>query len=82
MSDERKYWLDEPRNVTRLYVALLVVCALLVVTDLILHRHADFSWEGLPGFYGAFGFVAFFGIVMAGKHLRKLLKRPEDYYDR
>jgi hypothetical protein len=34
------------------------------------------------GFYGVFGFAAFWLIVIAGKHLRKVLMREEDYYDR
>ena len=29
-----------------------------------------------------FGFTAFFTIVILGKHLRRFLKREEDYYDR
>jgi len=82
MSDERRYWLDEPRNVDRLFWGLAVVCGLLVVVDFFLHRHAHFSFEEFPGFYGALGFVAFFLIVLAGRYLRRVLQRPEDYYDR
>ena len=46
-----------------------------------MHRHAYSGWEGFPNFYGFFGFAAFWCIVIAGKHLRKILWRPEDYYD-
>lgn len=81
MSSERKRWLDEPRNVTRLVWALALVCAALVIGDLAYHKHAHFGFEGWFGIYGFFGFAAFFFIVMAGKHLRKILMRPEDYYD-
>jgi hypothetical protein len=35
-----------------------------------------------PGFYGAFGYVAFLMIVLAGTYLRKLVMREEDYYVR
>ena len=31
---------------------------------------------------GLFGFIAFIFIVFAGKALRKLVMRDEDYYDR
>lgn len=78
---DRKRWLDDPANVTRLYVALCVVCGLLLVAELFVHRHPHFGWEALPFFHAGFGFVAFWCIVIAGKHLRKLLWRPEDYYD-
>ena len=81
MNDQKKYWLDDPRNVNRLYWGLVVVCVLLGVADLFFHRHVHFSWESLPNFYGFFGFAAFWCVVIAGKHLRKILWRPEDYYD-
>ena len=37
---------------------------------------------GWFGFYAVFDFVTFFLAVLAGKELRKVLMRPEDYYDR
>lgn len=81
MSSERKRWLDEPRNITRLVWTLAAVSAALVIGDLAYHKHVDFGFEGWFGFYGFFGFAVFFFIVIAGKHLRKVLMRPEDYYD-
>jgi hypothetical protein len=81
MKNERTYWLDKPGSADRLYWGLVVVCVLLGVADLAIHRHPYAIWEGFPNFYGFFGFAAFWCIVIAGKHLRKLLWRPEDYYD-
>ena len=84
MSDrphDKRYWLDEPKNVDKIFWALVGACALLAAADLFLHRHVHWSWEELPAFYGVFGFVAFWCIVIVGKHLRKVLKRDEDYYD-
>ena len=82
MNERRKDWLDDSRNVNRLYWGLVAVCVVLGVADLVIHRHPHFSWEGFPNFYGFFGFAAFWCVVIAGKHLRKILWRPEDYYDR
>ena len=79
---EPGYWLDEPKNVDKIFWGLVVVCAALVMIDLFLHRHTHYSWEALPGFYGIVGFAAFWCIVIIGKHLRKILMRDEDYYDR
>ncbi|MDP6540049.1 MAG: hypothetical protein QF903_13855 [Planctomycetota bacterium] len=79
---EKRGWLDEPRNVDRLFWGLAIVCALLVVVELVFGRHAEFSWEGWPGFYGAFGFAVFVAVVLIGKRLRRFLRREEDYYDR
>ncbi len=85
MSDERRYWLDDPKNVDKVFWALAFACALTFLADVILvvlHlRHPHWPWEAWPGFYGVSGFVAFWCIVIAGKHLRKVLMRDEDYYD-
>jgi uncharacterized membrane protein len=81
MSGDKKHWLDDRRNVDVVFWVLCGVCGVLVVIDLFLHRHAHYRWEEWPGFYAAFGFVAFWCIVIAGKHLRKILWRDEDYYD-
>jgi hypothetical protein len=37
--------------------------------------------DHFPAFYAAVGFVSFAFIVLAGQHLRKVLMRPEGYYD-
>ena len=78
---DRSSWLDEPRNVTRLYRGLLVVCALLLLADLFYDKHTHFAFESWFGFFGVFGFVAFVFAVMAGKQLRRIVGRKEDYYD-
>jgi hypothetical protein len=81
MNDDRSYWLDDERNRNSLFWGLVVVCGLLLVAELFVHRHAHFGWEALPFFHAFVGFVAFWCIVIAGKHLRKILMRDEDYYD-
>jgi len=78
---DKRYWLDQPRNVTRLVYGLTLACVLLALADVLYHKHVHFSWEGWFGFYAFFGFLAFFFLVLAGKHLRKILMRKEDYYD-
>lgn len=37
--------------------------------------------DHFPAFYAVVGFVSFSFIVLAGQHLRKILMRPEHYYD-
>jgi hypothetical protein len=80
--DARTYWLDNPRNVDRLVYGLYTICALLVLIDIFVDRHGVFAIERAFGFYGIFGFVACFGLVLAAKELRKIVMRPENYYDR
>ena len=82
MKPERKrYWLDEPRNVTRLYRGLWAIGIVLVLLDLVVHRHAEAGFDDLFGFYGFYGFVACVALVLAAKGLRRLVMRPEDYDD-
>ncbi|MCB1892684.1 MAG: hypothetical protein KDF48_10710 [Rhodocyclaceae bacterium] len=82
MSEEKKYWLDSRENVTKLYRGLCVVCLLLVSVDLFLHRHEDFSFATLFGYHALYGFIACVALVLTAKQLRRVLMRPEDYYDR
>jgi len=78
---DKKYWLDDPRNVNKIVYGLYAVCAVLVLADFGYHKHTHFPIEGLPGFYGFFGLLAFTGLVLSAKGLRIILKRREDYYD-
>lgn len=78
---EKQYWLDQPRNVAKLYRGLWVMGALLVLLDLVLHRHAEVGFDGLFGFYAFYGFVACVALVLAAKLLRRAVMRSEDYYD-
>lgn len=73
-------WLDKPDNVEKIFKALVAVCVALVVADLLYHRHASFDFEEMPGFYAFFGFVAYVGLVLTAKQLRRVLMRDEDYY--
>jgi hypothetical protein len=79
---ERTYWLDNPRNVDKIFWALCGLCAALFLADALYAKHAVFDFEEWFGFFGLFGFIACVFLVLAAKELRKLLLRGEDYYDR
>ncbi len=81
-TDEKKYWLDQPGNVSRIYYGVLVVCLLLLGADLLYDKHAEHPLEEYFGFSSFLGFVSYVFIVLAAKQLRKIVMRPEDYYDR
>ena len=81
MNGDRKYWLDDPRNVRKIVYALVVVCVVLVLLDFFYDKHAHFAFEDWFGFFAWFGFVGCVGLVLAAKEMRKVLKRDEDYYD-
>ncbi len=76
------HWLYRRRTVTGIFRGLILLCAALGLADLFYHRHTVFGFEEIPFAYAIFGFVCFFGIVLSGYPLRKLVMRDEDYYDR
>ena len=78
---EKKYWLDNPRNVDKVYWSVWIICALLALTDFFYDKHTTLGIEEIPGFYGWYGFVACVGLVLIAKEIRKLVIRGEDYYD-
>ena len=80
--DEKTYWLDNPKNVTKVFWGVVTVCALLFAADAFYHKHVELEAESVFGFYGIYGFVGSVGLVLVAKQLRKILMRDEDYYDR
>lgn len=79
---EKKYWLDDHRNVDKIFYILCACCVLLFAADGFYHKHALMDWESWFGFYAVYGFVACVSLVLIAKELRKILMRKEDYYDR
>lgn len=82
MEAEKRYWLDRKANVDRIYHSVWVICVLLLVIDPFIHKHGEFAFEEWFGFYGFYGFVACVGLVLLAKLMRRVLMRPEDYYER
>ena len=80
-SDEVPGVWDKKENVTLLLRVLYALCAVLVVLDLFVHRHSEHPWEHVVAFYPLYGFVGIVVLVLAAKGLRRLVMRPEDYYD-
>jgi len=74
------HWLDEPRNVKRLWRGFLAVLALMVLAELVVHLHPHFEVESVFGFHAWFGFAACAAMIVVAKGLALLLKRPDTYY--
>jgi len=81
MSDDRKYWLDDRQNITKVVWGLVILCGILFVADAFYDKHPHFIAETYFGFFGIFGFVVCVGLVLTAKVMRILLKRGENYYD-
>lgn len=82
MKQQKQYWLDDPRNVDKIFWWLAALCVLSAAVDFFYHPHGHFSWEEWYNFYGFYGFVSCVGLVLLAKQMRKFLMRKEDYYDR
>jgi hypothetical protein len=78
---DRSHWLDEPRNVKRLWRGFLVVLALTVAAELVVHLHPHFAVESIFGFHAWFGFAACAAMIVVAKALALVLKRPDSYYE-
>ena len=81
MDNEKKHLFDNPQNVKRILHSLYLSCVILLVLDVVIHRHVVHSWEGLWGFYPVYGFVGCVVLVLIANWMRTFLMRSEDYYD-
>ena len=81
-SKEKRYWLDDKKNVNKVWYSLIIICAITVICDFFYHKHVEFAVEDIiPGMYGWYGFLGCVFLVLAAKGLRKLLMRSETYYE-
>ncbi len=83
----KRYWLDDKRNVAKIFYGLIAVDVLWLAADLFYSKKATFkAWGGWAdggfGFYPIYGFVGAFLLVLVAKQMRRVLIRPENYYDR
>ena len=78
----KPHFFDKPKNIKILFRVFYAVLFISFVFEFFIHKHTYFRWEEWPGFYAAFGFVAFVVLILAAKYiLRPIIKRKEDYYD-
>jgi hypothetical protein len=88
MSDQRDRgdggigaWLSGPVGARAVWW-LAGACGLLLLADLVIHKHGPFAVEHLFGFYGWIGLGACVVTIALAGAIRSVLTRPEDYYDR
>ena len=72
---------DNPKKFKRILVIFYLSLAVLLIIDLLIHKHAEFPWEGVPEFFAVYGFVSCVLLVFIAKVLRLIIKRDEHYYD-
>lgn len=79
-------WMDRPETVKRLFTIFYALCAALIAAELLLvgaeNAHPHPLEERMRFLvYPVYGFVSFWFLVLVAKPMRKLLIRPEDYYE-
>lgn len=79
-TDEQPGWLERKENVTKIARTLYVVCAIVLLADVV-RTHPENLIDAVWGFYGVYGFVGSVLLVLTAKQMRKILMRREDYYD-
>lgn len=75
------HWLVRPRTVFWLKTIAIVVLALLVLLEFVIHLHPHFEIDAAFGFAAWYGFLTCVAMVFFAKGLGLLLKRPDSYYD-
>jgi len=81
-SHEQPRWYDDPANPNRILYLLVGISVILLLIDPLISKHGALAIERLWGFYGLFGLVAGVVLVLVAGLLRRIVMRPEDYYDR
>lgn len=79
--EEGEHVWDRKKNVDLLLRILYGVSAVIAMLDLFVHRHTEHPWERVTAFYPLYGFVGIVVLVLIAKVLRRIVMRPEDYYD-
>ena len=87
MSKDKKHFLDDGQNVDKIWRIFVVCCVVVAALDLFgmiglgWHRHVSLFFEGLPGFYPLWGFIAIALLIVLAKRFRRIVMRSENYYD-
>jgi hypothetical protein len=71
----------QSRRLRRAFWIFAALCVGLALIDLLYPKKVVFAAEHWFGFYGFYGFVSCVALVLIAKELRRILMRPDDYYD-
>jgi hypothetical protein len=75
-----EHWLDDQRNVKKLWRGFLVVLALTVIAGFFVDLHPHFEIESWFAFNAAYGFITCLLMIVGAKALGLILKKPDSYY--
>jgi len=73
-------WTEAKGIGATLFWVMAGLSLVLVLADLVYHRHEEIHFASSIGFYGLWGVLSFSFVVLMGWPLGRLLRRDEDYY--
>lgn len=65
----------------RTLVLAVLACIVVLLLELSIDKHVETDIEHWFGFHAAFSIFACMALLLVGKLLRRLIARPENYYD-
>ena len=72
--DTKNYWLDNKKNVDKIWYSLVGICVISVLADFFYHKHVSHPVEDLiVGMYAWYSFIVCVFLVLSAKLLRKIL---------
>ena len=77
---KHEHWLDDERNVRKLWRGFIAVLALTVIAGAFVDLHPHFEIESWFGFNAAYGFIICLLMIFGAKALGLILKKPDSYY--
>lgn len=77
---KHEHWLDDQRNVKKLWRGFLAVLALTVIAGFFVDLHPHFEIESWFAFNAAYGFITCLLMIVGAKALGLILKKPDTYY--
>lgn len=68
-------------NARTLYLGLWIACGVALALELLIDKHVETDIEHWFGFHGVFALLASAFLVLVASLLRRVVSRPENYYD-
>jgi hypothetical protein len=73
--------LSLPKSIRVLRWVFALMLVLVVLAQIFVNIHGNFTVDGWFGFYAIYGFISCLGMVVVAQLLGVFLKRPDTYYD-
>lgn len=80
MAKDDKHWLVRPQTIGGLWLVFLVILALTIIAELLVHPHGYFVIDETVAFHAWYGFGSCVAMIVIAKILGIFLKRKDTYY--